>query len=63
VKIALDVCAREEIVRHKLRFSCEDCAYFDPDRESCAHGYPTAEHRTAHFDAGELVFCKEWDLA
>jgi hypothetical protein len=63
VKIALDVCAREEIDRVKLRFACEDCAMFDPEREKCAHGYPTHEHRAAHIDRGELVFCKDWDLA
>lgn len=63
MKIRLDERAREEIARMKLRFACEDCAMFDPDRASCAHGYPTREHRASKIDAGELVFCKEWDLA
>lgn len=49
----------------ELRFTCDHCAMFDPDRERCAHGYPTAEHRLARYEgsAEPVVFCKEWDLA
>jgi hypothetical protein len=55
---------REERERFALRFTCEHCAHFDPDRERCAHGYPTAEHRLARYDdeTAPVVFCKEWEL-
>ena len=37
---------------------------WDPDRDACAHGYPTGEHRLLRYrdDASEVVFCKDWDL-
>jgi hypothetical protein len=40
---------RAERVRFELRFTCEHCTYFDPERERCTHGYPTAEHRDARY--------------
>ena len=48
-----------------LRFNCEYCSYFDPQRERCTHGYPTDEHRSCRYTApgGELIFCKEFELA
>jgi len=48
-----------------LRFTCEDCAMWDPDREQCAHGYPPEDHRHARYDRPdvELVFCKDFQLA
>jgi hypothetical protein len=48
-----------------LRFTCEHCTYFDVEAERCTHGYPTHEHRAARYEpacAGELVFCKEFEL-
>lgn len=47
-----------------LRFTCEDCSLFDPTSGACAHGYPTEEHRTAHYANRHalLVFCKDFDL-
>ncbi len=36
---------RDDCARFALRFTCEDCALFDPDRELCSHGFPTDEHR------------------
>lgn len=49
-----------------LRFTCDHCAMFDPERQRCVHGYPTDEHRLARYEADReapVVFCKEWDLA
>lgn len=48
-----------------LRFTCEDCTYFDPQRERCTHGYPTHEHRASRYagDGDELIFCKEFELS
>lgn len=56
---------RLQRAEHALRFTCDDCALFDPERERCVHGYPTAEHRRARYEASDapVVFCKEWDLA
>jgi hypothetical protein len=50
--------------RLALRFTCEDCALFDPEREACAHGFPTEEHRQRYYDrpGAELVFCKDFEL-
>jgi hypothetical protein len=55
---------REERARFALRFTCEDCALFDPEHASCAHGYPTEEHRAARYEQPgvDLVFCKDFEL-
>jgi hypothetical protein len=65
VRIRLDTRFSEERERFALRFTCEDCALFDPDRERCAHGYPVGDHRLARYadPENEIVFCKDWDLA
>jgi hypothetical protein len=57
-----DFAAQRE--RLALRFTCEDCALFDPEREACAHGFPTDEHRQKHYakPGVELVFCKDFEL-
>ena len=56
----------EERIRFRLRQACEDCVHFVASEESCAHGYPTEDHRAARFEAlavgSEVVFCKEWEL-
>jgi hypothetical protein len=61
VKLPLLASFRGEAARYALRFTCPHCAYFDPEREMCAHGYPTDEHRRE--DADPVVFCKEMELA
>jgi len=43
-----------------FRYACEDCAYFVPDLDACAHGYPTTPHKRG---ALTIVFCKEFELA
>jgi hypothetical protein len=49
-----------EILAFELRYTCDDCAHFDPEKSRCAHGYPTEPHRrTAE---AEVVFCKEFEL-
>jgi hypothetical protein len=65
VKIVQDERFRQQRQEFKLRFTCEHCALFDEQRESCAHGYPTTEHREARYtdpDA-QVVFCKHFELA
>jgi hypothetical protein len=55
---------RDDRERFALRFTCEDCALFDPEQESCAHGFPTAEHRRSYYESADayLVFCKDFEL-
>lgn len=53
-----------------LRHCCEECVFFCRDPQvpekppSCAHGWPNAEHRSAHYEAAPdlLVFCKEFEI-
>jgi hypothetical protein len=59
-----DAIFRDERERYRLRFTCEDCALFDDRDRSCAHGYPTADHRTVRYLDPEapIIFCKDFDL-
>ncbi|HEX7477850.1 MAG TPA: hypothetical protein VF331_08590 [Polyangiales bacterium] len=65
MKIVQDERFRQQRQEFKLRFTCEHCSLFDDERQSCAHGYPTTEHREARYadpDA-QVVFCKHFELA
>jgi len=64
MKIVQDERFREERQRHCLRFTCEHCTLFDDLAETCAHGYPTTEHRLKRYDdpAALVVFCKHFEL-
>jgi hypothetical protein len=65
MKIVQDERFREQREHFRLRFTCEHCALFDDVKETCAHGYPTTEHRDAHYRDPDapLVFCKHFELA
>ncbi len=65
MKILQDQRFRQQREAFNLRFNCEHCALFDEQRETCAHGYPTTEHRQAHYDdpTALVVFCKHFELA
>lgn len=57
---------RQQWATYAFCFCCEQCAYFDPHQQRCAHGWPEKEHRTAFYrdpNCTELVFCKEFELA
>ncbi|MEC7523103.1 MAG: hypothetical protein VYE22_24710 [Myxococcota bacterium] len=64
MRIPQDARFRRERARFALRFCCEHCALFDPEREACAHEYPTEDHRLARYEdaSAEIVFCKDYDL-
>jgi hypothetical protein len=64
MKIEQDEKFREQRERFRLRFTCEHCSLFDERKESCAHGYPTSEHRDAHYrdPNARVVFCKHFEL-
>ncbi len=66
MRVPQDARFRAQRVELRLRFTCDDCAMFDPERARCAHGYPTEEHRRARYERepdAPIVFCKEFDLA
>jgi hypothetical protein len=54
----------EQRERFALRFTCEHCALFDAERERCAHGFPTDEHRLAFYaqPGAPIVICKDFQL-
>jgi len=64
MKIEQDERFREQREQFRLRFTCEDCVLFDDVAQSCAHGYPTAEHREARYrdPNAPIVFCKHFEL-
>lgn len=64
MKLPQDAVFRQQRERYALRFTCEHCALFDPEREACAHGFPTEEHRLAYYARADapLVFCKDFEL-
>ena len=54
---------RDEAARFCLRFSCESCAHFSPEAQSCGNGYPTAPHRGIDLERVEaLEFCKDFEI-
>ena len=54
---------RREAADFRFVFSCEACAYFDPDRAICSEGYPTAPHLRADLERVHVVFCKLFEGA
>lgn len=54
----------EEAERFQLRFTCEDCGWFDARADACAHEWPTALHRRTRYReaTADVVFCKEFEL-
>lgn len=62
MKLALDSTFVEEAARFGLVRSCEDCVLYDDEKDRCAHGYPTAEHKKSA-DPLVVVFCKDFEAA
>ncbi len=54
-----------EVQQFNLHFLCEQCAFFDDEREICIHNYPTAPHRQKYFEDNDekktLIFCREFE--
>jgi hypothetical protein len=58
LKTPVDSRLTAEAARFALRFACEDCVHFDPDRNpTCGHGWPIRLRRSAlePQDAGGAV--------
>jgi len=71
MKIAVDERLLREAHRFALRFACDDCAHFDPDREQCSLRFEPAPRRdalrpgrgeAARGDGGVLELCKTFEL-
>jgi hypothetical protein len=71
MKTKVDRRLLEEARRFALRFACDDCAHFDPDRQRCSLLFEAAPRRDAlavrpdsEADDGPLVeLCKTFELA
>lgn len=63
MKTQVDTRLRREADEYRFRFSCEHCAYFDEEGDSCSEGYPTDEHRSADLSRAEILFCKLFEGA
>lgn len=59
----VDARLRAEARTFALRFACEDCVHFDPERRACVHGYIERPSAT-DFEPGSppMAFCKEFEL-
>jgi hypothetical protein len=73
MKTPVDARLAAEAARFGLRFACDDCVHFAPERETsrgCGHGWPVRLRRSA-LDRGDdpsesrepLAFCKEFELS
>jgi hypothetical protein len=63
VRTLVDERLRREASEFSLRFTCEDCAHFAPERRACSHGYPNEAHRSLDLRALQAFeFCKEFEL-
>ncbi len=53
--------------RYSFCFTCEQCAHFDENAETCLHGYPCHMHRLMYYKTvpkpPTILFCKDFDLA
>lgn len=56
---------REELLRYRLVFTCEDCVHFVVAGETCDLLYPTQPHRQAVIqtkaNGDPLLFCKMFE--
>jgi hypothetical protein len=57
---------REDVARFRLVYRCGDCAHFAPVADRCSLGFQKewfgeGPHR-CRTEAGELVFCKYFEL-
>jgi hypothetical protein len=75
MRTPVDARLLSEASRFALRFACDDCVHFAPEREradgdasrSCGHGWPLRLRRSALdpavTDGEPLAFCKEFELS
>jgi hypothetical protein len=71
MKTVVDARLASEASLFGLRFACDDCVHFSPEREpTCGHGWPVRLRRSALSEVSEeeaprggVEFCKEFELA
>ncbi len=63
MKTPIDARLIDELRVFRLRFTCDDCAFFSADpTPRCGNGYPLGERRDRDLRVGEeVVFCKEFE--
>lgn len=63
METTVDDALRREVAVYRLRFGCEHCAHFEPERGTCAEGFPNAPHRGVNLETSAgLSFCKSFEL-
>jgi len=64
MRLEQDAQFRVQMARYALRFTCEHCALWDEQRDLCAHGFPTEQHRDACYEDAKapLLFCKDFEM-
>lgn len=63
MRTVVDSGLRREARAFELKYSCPDCAHFDPARVACAEGYPNDSHREGVIPSEDVVvFCKSFEL-
>lgn len=64
MRLLRDATFDQERTAFTLQHCCEECGLFDPVAATCAHEWPTADHRRARYEAAgdEVIFCKEFEL-
>lgn len=59
----VDDTLRREASAFQLRFGCEHCAHFEPERRVCSEGFPNAPHLDVNVAVIALLeFCKSFEL-
>ena len=64
MKTRVDAQLQREASEFQLLFRCDRCAHFVSENGACVNEYPNDAHRDVSLEHdGELVFCKEFELA
>jgi hypothetical protein len=63
MRTPVDQSLRDEASRYRLRFTCGDCANYDPARRACVFEYPVEPHERVDLEqVTHLYFCKSFEL-
>jgi hypothetical protein len=55
---------KKQLKEYNFCFTCEHCAYFDNNNQTCLHEFPNQMHRSRYYaeNPKTILFCKEFDL-
>ena len=55
-----------QIEQYSFCFTCETCAHFDDEENTCLHGFPNRMHQIGYYRTDPrpetILFCKDFDL-